>query len=90
MKLKPFRAEKLAEAAHGWTTAELTDALEALLEVDVAVKGATGTMASDAQRRLAFTLWVAEHVRPSRDRHGKGASGAGVAPTRRPTRPAPA
>lgn len=85
MKLKPYRAEKLTDAARAWTPLELEDALEALLDVDVAVKGATGTMVSEAQRRLAFTLWIAEHVRPG-PRPGQAAIDA----TPRPTRPAPA
>jgi DNA polymerase III delta subunit len=66
MKLKPFRAEKLVEQAHHWTLAELTAALDGLLALDVAIKGADGTATTEAQRRLAFLLWVAERVAPGR------------------------
>ncbi len=64
MKLKPFRAEKLVEQARTWTLGELEAALDGLLALDVAVKGADGTHPTDAQRRLAFTLWIAERVAP--------------------------
>lgn len=64
MKLKPFRAEKLVEQARAWTLPELETALEGLLALDVAVKGADGTLTTDAQRRLAFVLWITERVAP--------------------------
>jgi DNA polymerase III subunit delta len=57
-----YRARKLAEQTRLWTTDELTDALHGLLELDAQVKGAPGTSADGAQRRLAFTLWVLDHV----------------------------
>lgn len=57
-----FRAGKLAEQARRWTTAELRDALTGLLELDAVGKGAGTTMAGSAQRRLAFTLWIRDHV----------------------------
>jgi len=66
MKLKPFRAEKLVEQARHWTLPELTAALDALLALDVTVKGADGTSATEGQRRLAFLLWTAELVAPER------------------------
>ncbi len=62
MKLKPYRAEKLVEQARTWTLSELEGALEGLLELDALVKGADGAGTSASQRRLAFTLWIAERV----------------------------
>lgn len=60
--LKPFRAEKLVEQARTWTQPELDAALEALVELDATVRGAPGTPAGEAQRRLAFVLWVGDRV----------------------------
>ncbi len=57
---KPYRIEKLAEQARRWTPEELEAALEGVLELDVRLKGVDP--ATDAQRRLAVTLWLAEHV----------------------------
>ena len=62
LKLKPFRAEKLAGQARRWSGAELEAALEGLLELDANVKGAPDAQASERQRRLGFTLWVEECV----------------------------
>ncbi len=62
MRLQPFRAETLARQAHAWTVEELGDALDGLLELDARVKGVAGASASDGQVRLAFDLWVADHV----------------------------
>jgi DNA polymerase III delta subunit len=62
MGLKPFRAEKLVEQARAWTQEELDEALESLVELDATVRGAPGTPAGEAQRRLAFVLWVGEKV----------------------------
>jgi DNA polymerase III delta subunit len=66
--LHPFRAQQLANQARRWSIAELQAALEGLLELDATVKGAPGLAGSEAQRRLGFTLWVAERVasRPGR------------------------
>ncbi|HEU0235004.1 MAG TPA: hypothetical protein VFR14_01050, partial [Candidatus Limnocylindrales bacterium] len=61
LKVKPYRAEKLVEAARAWTPDELERALVALVDVDATVRGADGA-ADDAQRRLALTLWVVEQV----------------------------
>jgi DNA polymerase III delta subunit len=61
LKVKPYRAEKLVEGARAWTPDELERALVALVDVDATVRGADGA-ADDAQRRLALTLWVVEHV----------------------------
>jgi DNA polymerase-3 subunit delta len=60
-----YRARTLAGQARRWTTAELTRALEGLVELDAMVKGAPGSPEDAAQRRLAFTMWV-------RDRAGSG------------------
>lgn len=57
-----FRAKTLAAQARRWTTAELTDALGGLLELDAMVKGVPGSTGDAAQRRLAFSLWVRDHV----------------------------
>ena len=57
-----FRAQTLAGQAKLWTTAELTAALDGLLELDAMVKGAPGSGQDEAQRRLAFSLWVMDYV----------------------------
>ncbi len=62
LKLHPFRAETLLKQAAAWTPPELEFALEGLLELDAAIKGAGRTMANERARRLAFTLWLAERV----------------------------
>ncbi len=62
MRLQPFRAETLARQARAWTVAELSAALEALLELDALVKGVGGATAGDASVRLAFDLWVTDRV----------------------------
>jgi DNA polymerase-3 subunit delta len=61
---KPFRVEKLVEQARRWTLPELQAALEGLAAIDERIKGVEGS--SEAQRRLAFTLWLAESVGPPR------------------------
>lgn len=57
-----FRAKTLAGQARKWTVAELTDALAGLVTLDAAVKGVAGYESDAAQRRLAFLLWIADHV----------------------------
>ena len=57
-----YRAKTLAGQTRHWTTAELTLALERLVELDALVKGAPGSEADAAQRRLAFTMWVRDHA----------------------------
>jgi len=59
--LSDYRAGTLAAQARAWTTAELTDALDGLVELDAMVKGAPGAGQDEAQRRLAFSLWVMDH-----------------------------
>ena len=60
--LHPFRVQQLATQARRWSLRELQAALEGLLELDATVKGAPGSPGGDAQRRLGFTLWIADRV----------------------------
>lgn len=60
LKLNPYRAERLAEQARGWTLPELDAALGGLLELDSALKGHDG---GDLRRRAAVGLWIADFVR---------------------------
>jgi hypothetical protein len=62
MGIHSFRAEQLVVQARRWTPPELVAALDGLVELDATVKNAPGYGASDAQRRLAFTMWLAEKV----------------------------
>jgi DNA polymerase III delta subunit len=57
-----YRMERLATQARRWQPAELISAINGLLEVDAIVKGAPDRAASDAHRRLAFSLWITDHV----------------------------
>jgi DNA polymerase III delta subunit len=57
-----FRARRLAEQARKWRPAELIKAIDGLLELDAVVKGAPGRPTGDAQHRLAFALWIGDHV----------------------------
>jgi DNA polymerase III delta subunit len=59
-----FRARRLAEQARKWHPAELIAAIDGLLELDAVVKGAPGRGGGDAQHRLAFALWIGDHVAP--------------------------
>ena len=61
-----YRMERLSDQAKLWTTPELIDALDGLVELDAQVKGAPGSEIGEAQRRLAFGLWVMDHA--GRDR----------------------
>jgi DNA polymerase III delta subunit len=63
-----FRMENLRDQAKVWTTAELTAALDGLVALDAMVKGMPGEERGDAQRRLAFGLWVMDHAGPDRRR----------------------
>jgi DNA polymerase III delta subunit len=60
--LKSYPAELRVEQARNWTLADLDAALEGLVELDATVRGAPGTPVGDAQRRMAFSLWIAERV----------------------------
>ena len=62
MGVKPFVADKRAEQARLWSLDELERALEGLIELDATVRGAPGRPQGDANRRLAWTLWVTDHV----------------------------
>ena len=59
-----FRARRLAEQARKWRPEELIAAIEGLLELDAVVKGAPGRGGGDAHHRLAFALWIGDHVAP--------------------------
>ncbi len=63
LKMKPFRAQKLAEQARAWTLEELEAAIEGLFELDVILKGLDGVSASEAEAELSCELWLVEHVR---------------------------
>jgi DNA polymerase III delta subunit len=62
MGIHSYRAEQLAVQARRWTLAELENALDGLVDLDATVKNAPGYGASEAQRRLAFTMWLADKV----------------------------
>jgi len=57
-----YRMGKLRDQARAWTTPELIAALDGLVELDAMVKGMPGEERGDAQRRLAFSLWVIDHA----------------------------
>ena len=57
-----YRAQTLAAQAKLWTTDELAAALDGLVELDAMVKNAPGSGQDEAQRRLAFSLWVLDHA----------------------------
>jgi DNA polymerase III delta subunit len=63
-----YRAERLRDQAKTWTTPELTAALDGLVGLDAMVKGMPGEERGDAQRRLAFSLWVMDHAGGKRRR----------------------
>ncbi|MFL5674053.1 MAG: DNA polymerase III subunit delta [Chloroflexota bacterium] len=57
-----YRMEKLRDQAKRWTTSELITALDGIAELDAMVKGVPGLDRIEAQRRLAFSLWVMDHA----------------------------
>ena len=57
-----FVADNRSRQAKLWTTDELTAAIHGLVELDAMVKGAPGAGQDEAQRRLAFSLWVMDHA----------------------------
>jgi DNA polymerase III delta subunit len=57
-----FRVERLVEQARRWRPDELAKALDGLLELDAVVMGAPGHGGGEAKHRLAFALWIADHV----------------------------
>ena len=62
MGIHSFRAQQLAIQARRWTLPELEAALDRLVDLDATVKNAPGYGASEAQRRLAFTMWLVDCV----------------------------
>ncbi|HSG86154.1 MAG TPA: DNA polymerase III subunit delta [Candidatus Limnocylindrales bacterium] len=60
LKLKPFRAERLAAQARRWRLPELDAAIIGLADLDARVKGVPPATA--AQRRAAFVLWLTDLV----------------------------
>jgi len=65
-----FRARTLSGQARAWTPPELVAALDGLVELDVMVKGVPGADRGEAQRRLAFSLWVIDYAGRGRLRSG--------------------
>lgn len=61
-----FRMERLQDQARRWSVDALVAALDGLVELDAMVKGVPGWERDEAQRRLAFSLWVMDHVRDDR------------------------
>jgi hypothetical protein len=59
-----FRASRLANQARRWRAEELIAAIDGLVELDAVVKGAPGRGGGDAHHRMAFTLWITDHVAP--------------------------
>ena len=68
-----FRARRLAEQARKWQPDELIGAIDGLLELDAVVKGAPGRGGGDAHHRLAFALWIGDHVAPADGARAVGA-----------------
>jgi DNA polymerase III delta subunit len=60
--LSAFRVQRLAEQAQRWRPAELAEAIDGLVELDAVVKGAPGRGGGEARHRVAFALWIADHV----------------------------
>ena len=67
--MKPFRVDKLVRQSRRWTMPELEAALEGVLVLDMMGKRASVAGATDAQRRLAWAVWVRDCVAP---REGAG------------------
>jgi DNA polymerase III delta subunit len=61
-----FRLRTLSGQARAWKADELTAALDGLVELDAMVKGVPGEERDEAQRRLAFGLWVMDHAGATR------------------------
>jgi DNA polymerase III delta subunit len=59
-----YRASRLAAQARRWRGEELVAAIQGLVELDAVVKGAPGRGGGDAHHRMAFTLWITDHVAP--------------------------
>lgn len=78
----PYRVEQIASKARLWTVDELADALEGVLYLDAAFKGAGDVAASEAQGRLMFALWMQSRVAPSGPRGGSTRSSGPAGRTR--------
>jgi DNA polymerase III delta subunit len=63
MRIKEYPARKMAAQVGRWRVDELVDALEGLGDLDARIKGDTG--GSEAQRRLAFAIWIGDRVVPA-------------------------
>ena len=63
--IKPYPAELRVAQARTWSQPELDAALDGLVELDATVRGAPGYASGDAQRRLAFSLWISDCVAPA-------------------------
>lgn len=63
MRIKEYPARKMAAQVARWRIDELIDALEGLADLDARIKGDTG--GSEAQRRLAFAIWIRDRVVPA-------------------------
>src|SRR3954465_2436750 len=59
-----FRGSRLATQARRWRGEELIAAIDGLVELDAVVKGAPGRSGGEAAHRMAFTLWITDHVTP--------------------------
>jgi DNA polymerase III delta subunit len=70
LKMKPYPAEKLEKQSRNWTAGELEAALDGLVELDAAIKGSDGAVATDGQVRLAWAVWIADFVRRTAPRMG--------------------
>jgi len=66
LEVKPYPAELRTRQARGWTIAELVAALDGLLDLDAAVKGADPS--TPGQIALGFQLWVRDRVAPAGSR----------------------
>ena len=72
-----FRARRLADQVRKWHPDELIAAIDGLLELDAVVKGAPGRGGGEAQHRLAFALWIGDHVARADARSGVAVTPAG-------------
>jgi len=60
MHIKEYPARKLAGQVKRWRPDELVAALEGLADLDALIKGESA--ASEAQRRLAITMWIGDRI----------------------------
>jgi DNA polymerase-3 subunit delta len=62
LNANPYRVQKLAEQARHWTVPELQAALRGAVDLDAMGKRAPGHGETDAQRRLAWAVWVRDCI----------------------------